>query len=193
MQLKGVPSKRFVLRSQSYYAFHIREPNCCYVNDGRHGELAKHLRRYAFSVRRVPTSRRNQASLLLAFPSLLPSGSPGISLTPLHSHAFLFRAYIQTRDVRFTPAFTAAIPYNASNFSPSMRKLSFHRFPYAQIPLACAFAMARNSNLLDSFDSFTRERFNATKEYLSSRCKHAHISCNKLKLSRKNQTFNSHL
>lgn len=81
---------------------HPRTANRCYVNDGRHGELAKHLRRYAFSVRRVPTPRRNQASLLLPFPSLLLSGSLGISLTPLHSHAFLFRGCIQTRDARFT-------------------------------------------------------------------------------------------
>lgn len=77
--------------------------------------------------------------------------------------------------------YCSSIPYYASNFSLSARKLSFHKFPYAQIPLACALTMARNSrNLLDLFDSFTRERFKAAKEYLSSRCKHAHISCNKL-------------
>lgn len=64
-----------------------------------------------------------------------------------------------------------------------------HRFP-----LLCAFAMARNSrSLLDLFDFFARERLKATKEYLSSRCKHTRIFCNKLTLLRINQTFNLHL
>lgn len=162
---KEAPFEVFRFSLQSYYAFHGRKSLLCKRERerNRHGELAKHLRRYVFSVRRVPTSRQN-SSFFVAPPPLLPPpipspmpGSLGISLTPLHPHPFLLRAWIHAWDVSFTSLYysSAVASYNAESFSPSTRKSSFRRFPHALIPLACALATAqRGKNSHSSRDLF---------------------------------------
>lgn len=144
-------SKRFVSRcNRTHVSRPSRKSLLC---KSRHGELAKHLRRHAFSVRRVPTSRRNPGSLFPRCPvppPHLPS-SPGISLTPSPPRARLLscsRICTHARNVSFVllcpqlrclrrtmdELFSSTRKSNSFSISLHQRSI-LQRFPYALISL----------------------------------------------------------
>jgi len=85
--------------------FHTQAANHCYVR--QHGELAKHLRRHAFSVRRVPISRWKPSFFVLPLP-LRPTEILEESLWLLYIlYAFAFRACIH--ETSALSVFTAAL------------------------------------------------------------------------------------
>jgi len=76
-----------------------------------------------------------------------PSGSLGISPTPLRLHVFLLRACIQACQLYSPLVQLRCYVIQCSKFFSENAEVELpSRFPYALIPLACTFATAQESD-----------------------------------------------
>lgn len=188
----------WIFHSQSYYAFHIREPQIVVMQTMAGMANSRNTcvdMRLACVACRPLSETRLLCCFSLPFP---PPPRLSRNLTDSSSLAARFPVSCMHPAPRrqIYPSLYCSYPIQCIELFSEHTEVEL-----SQISVRTDFPLPAHSlwreivvtSSLDSFDSFTRGRFNATKEYLSSRCKHTHISCSKLKLFRINQTFNSHL